>query len=319
MPLISAVVPTYSRFDLLCSCIDGLLGQTIGDLEVIIVDNASRIGISDGVQRRYGSKVIGVRLDRNLFFCGAVNHGARLASGHYLAVINDDCSVEAGWAEAAMATFAHYPDAAAVASLVLNADAPEVIDSAGDHLDMTGRATNLLWGQTVSEVELKITPVFSPAGSCAIYRRDLFDMAGMFDEDFVAYVDDVDLGFRMQLLGCPTIFNPQCRAYHTGGGTFKKRTYAAYLLERNMVWNLVKNLPTELLRRHLDRIVRANSVPAPIVGGTSLAGWIYGKAAGFAGMPRMLKKRREIQLRRRISIGALETLLLSRQVDHCHL
>jgi GT2 family glycosyltransferase len=315
----SAVIPTYARYDLLTSCVDRLLDQTIDGMEIIVVDNASTTNIRDAVKLRYGTRVIAIRLARNYFFCGAVNRGADLATGEFLAVINDDCMVEHRWAEEVAGTFARHPEAAAVASLVLNSQNPNLIDSAGDHLDICGRPTNLFWNQAVSDVELAVTRVFSPAGSCAVYRRHLFDLAGRFDEEFLAYVDDIDLGFRLQLLDYATIFNPRCSALHMGGGTYKSRTFAAYLLERNMIWNITKNLPDELWQRHMRKILAAQAVPAPLSDGISMTGWIRGKAAGLSGIPRMLKKRRTIQEGRRISIASLEDLLLSREVGRCHL
>ncbi len=315
----SAVVPTYSRYDLLTICIDGLLAQTLDDIEIIIVDNASTVNIYNAVKRRYGARVTVIRLDRNLFFCGAVNRGAALAKSEFLAVINDDCVVEPGWAEAAIETFSLYPKAASVASLVLNASDRDLINSAGDHLDISGRPTNLLWNRPLSKVSLAVTPVFSAAGSCAVYRRNLFDLAGRFDNDFVAYLDDIDLGFRLQLLGYTTIFNPHCKAFHVGGGTPKTRKFAAYLLERNMIWNLVKNLPSELWRRYRGRILAAQSIPAPLVDGLCITGWIQGKAAGVVGAPGMLKKRQQIQASRRISTADLEALLMQYDVSRCHL
>jgi GT2 family glycosyltransferase len=319
MTLMTAIIPTYSRYDLLTTCIDGLLNQTLGNIEIIIVDNASKVNIQRIVERRYGARVTTLRLHRNFFFCGAVNHGATLAKSDYIAVLNDDCMVSPGWAETVLETFARYPSAGSVASLVLNASDKELINSAGDHLDISGRPTNLYWNQRASQVSLSITQVFSAAGSCAAYRRDAFEAAGKFDNDFAAYLDDIDLGFRLQLLGYTTIFNPSCTAVHVGGGTPKTRRYAAYLLERNMIWNLVKNLPGELWQRHRRKILAAQSVPAPLVDGVSVAGWTKGKAGAVLGIQKMLNKRQQIQHCRRISIDDLEELLLRHDTRQCHL
>jgi GT2 family glycosyltransferase len=195
--IISVVIPTYSRFDLLVDSIDALLSQTVKGVEIIVVDNTSPKGIKDQVMHRYGSRVQIIRLDRNYFFCGAVNRGSELVHGRYLAVLNDDCRPALDWAERVIETFAEYPEAGSVATLVLRASEPHLIDSAGDHLDVSGRASNRHWNDHFAFISLSTGPVFSAAGSCAVYRRDLFLEAGRFDEDFVAYLDDIDLGFRL--------------------------------------------------------------------------------------------------------------------------
>lgn len=318
-PMLSVVIPTYNRHDLLMSCVAALLAQNMDDIEIIVVDNASPLRIAQRVFNVYGSRVRAIRLDRNYFYCGAVNRGAAQANAPFIAVINDDCCVADNWAENVMESFAGNPDAGSVASLVMRASQPGVIDSAGDHLDITGRAANIHWNTPISETRLDVSPVFSAAGSCAVYRRELFVALGGFDEDFVAYLDDIDIGFRLQLIGRPAIFNPACRAVHVGGGTSKSRGYAAYLMERNMVWNLVKNMPYELIQRNWARIAVAQSVPAPLVDGHSLWGWFCGKPAGAVGLHKMIKKRRAIQQQRKVSPEYLESLLLSRSVNKCHL
>lgn len=320
MATLSVVIPTYSRLDLLDRCISSLLNQTASkEMEIVVVDNASPTRISDFIEHRFGCKVRTLRLDRNYFFCGAVNRGASLASGQYLAILNDDSWVEQDWAEEALKTLDESTGIAGVASLVISDVRSGVVDSAGDHMDVTGRATNLSWMEPISSVEQRIVEVFSAAGSCAVYRRDLFDEVGGLDEDFIAYYDDVDLGFRLRLRGYSVVLNPGCRARHVGGATTKTRGRAAFLVERNMVWNLTKNMPADLLQKHRYELFLAHTRPAPLFDGAHTAAWLRGKAASVAGMKKMLAKRRHIQSTRRVSSSALEELMLSHRADRCHL
>jgi hypothetical protein len=90
-------------------------------------------------------------------------------------------------------------------------------------------------------------------------------------------------------------------------------------MERNMVWNLVKNMPGALLERHCRRLIVAKSAPAPLHDGESHLGWLLGKSRGIMGINKMIKKRRDIQTRRRASLAHLDALLLSRTVVKCHL
>jgi GT2 family glycosyltransferase len=318
-PVVSAVIPTYNRFDLLVQCIDSLLGQSIDAVQIIVVDNASPVNLNQKLAQAYGDRVESIRMDRNYFYCRAVNQGSLLALAPYIAVVNDDCVVRHDWAAKVVETFEAHPYIGSVASLVLKSSRPGLIDSAGDHLDITGRPGNIHHGSLSSSVHLTLSPVFSAAGSCAAYRRSAFMAAGQFDEDFTAYLDDIDLGFRLQLLGWPSVFNPDCQALHHGGATSKRRGYAARLMERNMVWNLAKNMPSGVLARHAFRILSCQSMPAPLYDGRSAVGWVSGKSAAVAGTHRMLRKRSLIQETRRVPDEYIEDLLTSRTVLACHL
>ncbi len=316
---LSVVIPTYERFDLVETAVESLLAQSVGAPEIVVVDNASPSNITDRLHRRFGNRVRCLRLARNLFFCGAVNAGLQATERPYFAVLNDDARVSCDWAGHALETLREDSEVGSVASLVTRSQDSALIDSTGDHLDVTGRATNLNWSRPASSVRLKPARVFSASGSCAVFRRKAVDEAGRFDESFVAYLDDIDLGFRLQLLGYSCAFNPDCTASHLGGGTSKRRLTAALLAERNMVWNLWKNMPDELLVRYRGPILAAQSRPAPMVGGSSIRAWAVGKAAAFAETRSVLAKRRRIQASRRVSISYVEQLLLSRRVDLCHL
>jgi GT2 family glycosyltransferase len=282
------------------------------------VDNASRVNISRQLKEEFGRAVHTIRLNTNRFFCGAVNTGIAIARGAYVAVLNDDAWVDADWGSHVIETFSNDTEVGSVASLVLRPDG-HMVDSAGDHLDLRGRASNLGWNRPASEIPNKAFHVFSAAGSCAVYKREAIHRAGGFDEDFVAYLDDIDLGFRLQLLGFKCVFNPACRAHHIGGATFKTRFRALYLTERNMVWNIAKNMPTSILRRHKLTIGTAQSHPAPVIGGSSVRAWSAGKAAAMRDPQSMLAKRRHVQATRRVSDAYVESLLSSRQVVSCHL
>src|SRR5262245_61309482 len=115
-PLISVVIPTYIRVDLLKSCINSLLEQKVCELQVIVVDNASPACIADEVDSLFGRRVTTIRLERNYFYCGAVNRGFAHATGEIVAVLNDDCHVAPDWALHLLETFEEFHDAGSVAS-----------------------------------------------------------------------------------------------------------------------------------------------------------------------------------------------------------
>jgi GT2 family glycosyltransferase len=298
--------------------LESIRAQTVPDIDVVVVDNDSAVDVTAAVRRRFPEYRV-IRSRRNLFFAGAANLGLGGARSPYVAVINDDTALHPKWAESVLATFARDPAIGSVASKVLATDACDRIDSAGDHLALDGRATNVGWNEPDGPRFDLEAEVFSPAGACAAYRSSSFFAAGGFDSDFVAYLEDIDLGFRLQLIGARCIYNPRARASHVGGATSKGRLYALRLAERNMVWNLLKNMPDAVVRSHGASIRAAQGKPAPMVGGSSWLGWSLGKAAAGRGARSMLKKRRRIQGSKTVSDRYVETLLSQRRVTLCHL
>lgn len=259
-------------------------------------------------------------MQKNFFYCTAVNMGVTHCTGRLIGVLNDDAWVNSDWAAHVLDTFRLDPSVGSVASLVLSENRTGWVDSAGDRLSVCGHASNIGWGLPRSEVPSSITEVFSAAGSCAVYRRDAFMLAGGFDGQFIAYLDDIDLGFRLQLLGFRCVFNPSCVAFHEGGATYKPRLKALYLTERNMCWNIAKNMPRGLLMQYGQLIARAHAQPAPIAGGASVAGWAIGKAHAHLQLGSVLKKRRQIQQRRCVSDDYIRGILSSpTSIGICHL
>jgi GT2 family glycosyltransferase len=315
---ITLAIPTTSRLDLLTRAVASVRDQTVSGIEVVVVDNASPLNVRDHIRTRFpGVEVI--RTPENMFFAGAMNVALAGARTPFVAVLNDDAYLDPRWAQEVLATFAEDESVGSVATKVMSAVRPGTIDSAGDQLDITGRATNRGWGEEDCALYETEADVFSAAGACAVYRRSSFEEAGGFDDTFVAYLEDVDLGFRLQLLGYRCVFNPLARALHVGGGTPKRRRYALWLTERNMVWNIVKNMPTLLIYQNCLLLVREQGKPAPVVGGSSRRAWALGKAGACRVPGELLAKRRRIQANRRVSDAYIDALLRAAEVRWCHL
>ena len=87
--------------------------------------------------------------------------------------------------------------------------------------------------------------IFAPCAAAALYRRAAFLEAGGFDEHFFCYMEDVDLGFRLRLLGYRCGYAPAAIVHHVGSGTTGARSpFTVYHGHRNLVWTYVKNMPT---------------------------------------------------------------------------
>ena len=122
-------------------CLDRLAQQTFKDFEVVLVDSGSTDGSLDGVESRWPGLTLRVkRLGENRGFAAANNLGARLARGQWLALLNSDAFPDADWLEKLLKAAECYPEFTFFASRQIQANAPHLLDGAGDALHISGLA-----------------------------------------------------------------------------------------------------------------------------------------------------------------------------------
>jgi GT2 family glycosyltransferase len=212
------VIPTLDARDLLARALESLSAQTLPP-RVVVVDNGSTDGTAELVAERFPDVRL-VRLARNAGFGRAVNHAARelpAADDDALVLVNNDTVCEPRFVEELCAALAR-PDVGMAAGVLLQAGAPERIDSAGIELDGTLRSYDYLWDEHVNALAGAPDPV-GPCGGAAAYRFGAFRRAGGFDEAFFAYWEDVDLAVRLRLDGWACALVPEARAVHHHGQT----------------------------------------------------------------------------------------------------
>lgn len=245
MARVVVIIPNYNGAALLPDCLEGLRRQTFRDFLTVVVDNGSVDGSVDLVRTRY-PEVRLVALPRNLGFAGAVNRAILETDSEYVALLNNDAEPEPDWLGALVAALDARPDAALAASKILLYDRRDVLHSAGDFLEASGRPGNRgVWQRDWGQFD-GVDEVFSACGAAALYRRSLFAEVGLFDEAYRAYLEDVDLACRARLRGHRCVYVPAARVYHrlsaTGGGPL-----AAYLFGRNLPRLIIKNFPGQVL------------------------------------------------------------------------
>lgn len=314
----SIIIPTYARLDLLDSALQSLFSQACSNLEIIVVDNASARNISLTLKARY-PRIHTIRLPRNEFFAKPANVGLRLARGRYTAIMNDDVVLDPSWLSSALSTFAWDPQIAGVASRIRQLSRPTFLDSAGDHIDLNGRAGKIGWNEPDDARFDEAAQVVAPSGTCSLFRTSALREVGGYDEDFVGYLEDVDLGLRLLLRGYQCVYNPRATLGHHGGATWKARRKALFLNERNSLYVTIKDFPTALLLERARTLLGCHLTPADILGGSSWSALVHGKCAALAHIRATLAKRRAIQATRRVSDECVRSLLSSRRVVVRHL
>lgn len=317
-PLISVVIPNWNGAEHLATCLDSLRRQTYPLVEVIVVDNNSDDDSLALLKTDY-PEVKAIPLKENRGYAGGVNTGFREAEGEIMVVLNNDTEAHPSWLEELWAGLQGHPEAGSATSKILLFDEREVFNSAGDLYGVDGVPINRgVWEEDAGQYDEE-EKVFSPCGgACALRRSMLEDLASKgqdkaFDEDFFAYCEDVDLGWRAQLAGYECLYVPRAIIYHrlsaTGGGKT-----ASYYTGRNFIYVLVKDYPTSLLKKHWRSIVAAQLR----ISWEALKAWrgeaararLRGQLAGLWNLPGMLRKRRVIQESRTASDEYLESILV---------
>lgn len=308
---VSIVIPHWNAKHFLPTCLEALRRQTYPDLEVILVDNASSDGSQAFVREAY-PEVRLIELAQNCGFTGACNAGIAAASGEFIMLLNNDTEAEPDWAAALVRGFADFPDAGILASRMMLFDRRDHFHTAGDFYRVDGQPGNRgVWQKDVGQYD---TPdyVFSACGGAAAYRRAMLDDIGWLDDDFFFSGEDVDLAWRAQLAGYRCVYIPTARVYHklsaSGGGVT-----ASYYDGRNMLFILMKDYPTALWRKYWRKILRRQLRLA----WEALRAWrgaaararLRGMMKAIMQSPRMIRKRRQIQATRRVSIEYLESIL----------
>ncbi len=251
--LVSVVLVNYKGLDDTLEAISNLQLVAVGShkTEVIVVDNASGDGSLERI-RGVAPHVRLVQSKRNLGFAGGCNLGVEHARGEFIAFLNNDAKPDKFWITAALQRFEESDEIGAVASKVLDWDG-NLVDFIGSGLTWFGMGYKPHTGFPVPRQANQAKDVLFGTGSAMFVRRSVFDELGGFDERYFMFFEDVDLGWRLNLLGYRFVYEPKSIAFHKhhasmkGIGNFKE----TFLLERNALFTLYKNLGEESLKEHL--------------------------------------------------------------------
>jgi GT2 family glycosyltransferase len=235
-PAVSVLVVSWNSAAYLPRCMAALAAQAYRDFEVILVDNNSTDGGTLNLEQKYSAMDLRVEhLSSNHGFAIANNLGAHLARGRWLALLNPDAYPEPDWLEQLIKVADSSADSF-FASRQIQAGRPCLLDGDGDVYHVSGLAQRRNFNFPVFRGG-QPHEVFSACAAAAMYPRQEFLDAGGFDEDYFAYHEDVDLGFRLRLRGLQCVFVPAAVVHHVGtGSTGPRSAFSTYYGHRNLVW-----------------------------------------------------------------------------------
>ena len=309
---VCVIIVNWNGAEFIERCLTALMSQTFQPHEVILLDNASSDNSLE-IVRRFPSVNI-IALNENTGFARGNNLVIKAASteSEWIALLNPDAFAEPGWLEALLAAEQRNPTFDVFGSKLLNAADTTMLDGAGDAYHISGLVWRMGHGMPDTAADTIEREVFSPCAAAALYRRSTLLELGGFDEDYFCYVEDVDLGFRLRLAGHRCLYVPQSVALHVGSGTTggQHSDFAMYHGHRNLVWTFVKDMPGVLFWLLLPLHVALNLVS---VGWFVLRGHgaviLRSKRDALLGLPKMWKKRREIQSKRVVGVGEIFRVL----------
>ncbi|HME07793.1 MAG TPA: glycosyltransferase [Bryobacteraceae bacterium] len=239
MPQVTIAIPTLAADDALAACLDSLRAQTFRDFEVIVIDNS-------GQNRVQEASVTVIVNERNAGFGAAINQAFRQSAAPYFATLNDDTIADANWLGAVVRAMEQRPEIGMCAPrIVLAADGR--LDSAGMLVGPDGSSKQRGHLQPPSGYN-RLEEILMPSGCAALYRREMLEEIGLFDEEFFLYCEDTDLGLRARWAAWECVYVPDARIEHRYSHSAGRASpLKAYYVERNRLFVVVKNFPLSVL------------------------------------------------------------------------
>ncbi len=245
MNKVTVVIPNYNGINYIKDCLKSLYMQNGEqfEFEVLVVDNGSADGSVELIKEKFPQTKL-ILLQENTGFCHAVNVGIIAAETPYVILLNNDTKVLDDFVVCLYRAIEQKPEAFSVSAQMLMWDKPELIDDAGDGYCVLGWGYARGKGKPVSAYE-KPVEVFSACGGAAIYRKDILEKIGYFDELHFAYMEDMDIGYRARIYGYRNYYEPTAKVLHFGsastGARYNERKTT--LASANNVYMIGKNMP----------------------------------------------------------------------------
>lgn len=256
----AVVILNWNGVEMLTRFLPQVIDYSRDDAVVYVADNASTDNSLE-VLRKHFPEVHLVVLDKNWGFAEGYNRALEQIEAEYYVLLNSDVEVSHHWLTPMIEFMDNHPDVAACQPKLLSEksrDSFEYAGASGGFIDCYGYP--FCRGRMFDTVETDngqydyATEILWATGACMVVRASDFKEAGGFDARFFAHSEEIDLCWRMSLMGKKIYCIPDSFVYHIGGATLPKNNpMKTYLNFRNNLTMLYKNLPDSELR-HVMRV-----------------------------------------------------------------
>lgn len=245
---VSVVTPNFNGERFLKNFLESLDNDSEYIGEVIIIDNGSSDASLDYLKNNtFNFPIVLIENKENFGFAPAVNQGILKSRNELIFSINNDTEIKKGSIKALMDLITSANDIFSVQAKMLQYNNKEFIDDVGDEYNLLAWTKKTGENHHSSEYE-DVRDIFSSCAGAAMYKKSILDEIGLFDDNFFAYMEDVDLAIRSRINGYRNLLCPDAIVYHIGSATSGSRynEFKVKLAARNNVWVVYKNIPIPL-------------------------------------------------------------------------
>lgn len=248
-PIVSVIIPHCNGEGILRDCLSSLYQTSKMDIEVILVDNASTDNSISMVKKKFPEVKV-VSLPENMGFAGGCNRGINEASALYVLILNNDTVHKVGWIEYLVEKIKSRSTIAVVQPKLLSYQDNDYFDysgAVGGEMDIfcfpfaRGRIFEKIEKDS-GQYDNVSDRIFWASGTAFLARKELLIKAGLFDETFFAHMEEIDLQWRLQLMGYEIVVEPKSVVWHRSGYTLGAESpFKKYLNHRNSLFMFLTN------------------------------------------------------------------------------
>ena len=311
-PAVSVIVPNWNGMSFVGMCLDSLAQLKFKNFEVIVVDNGSMDGSREMIQEKYPWVKL-LKNPHNMGFAIACNQGIKASNAEYVVLLNNDIEVTADWLTELYEGMERHPECGMGTTKMMFLDNRDVFYNTGDLFHSWSAGGGRGQGEKDNGQYDQEDYVFGACAGAGIYRKELFQQIGLFDEDFFIFAEDVDLNMRSQLQGFKAVYLPKSKVYHIGTATvglYSDRY--VYLCKRNDILVFIKNYSLKMYFKYLFSIWKHQF--------TDIKYFTYrgqgqvllkSKWDALKLLPKMIYRRFQIQRTRTIADSEIETHIIT--------
>jgi hypothetical protein len=253
-PLVSIIILNYNAGQLLIDCVDSILKTDYPNLEVILVDNASKDQSHLKCKEKF-PKIILIENTENLGYCEGNNVGIRAAKGEFVVILNPDTLAEPDWLTKLVAAYGKHGDGLYQPKFLTTTD-HKILMSTGNMIQLFAFGYSRGKGTPDDKQFDRVEPIGYASGTCLFTSARILKEIGMFDPFLFAYHDDLDLGWRAAMQGLKSYYVPDSIIYHPPEGfSFKWSPFKFYLLERNRHYCLLTHYSRSTFYKMLPALI----------------------------------------------------------------
>lgn len=241
--MLTVVVVNFKAPEMLERCllsIRAAADDVEDQIDIVVVENGSGDRSPQLVRDSFPDVRL-IELAQNSGFAGGILRGIEASDAPWIALVNNDAELQPSTLSLLLNAARARPDVGALTPQVRFMATPEVINSAGLEIDRLGVAYDRHSGRPADPAAPPFE-VFGVSGCVALYRREMLDAVGGFDQSFFAYMEDADLAWRAQIAGWRALYVPEAVCHHHASVTARERSgFKYFLVGRNRVRMVAKN------------------------------------------------------------------------------